>query len=132
MGNFTCSSRIQGKKLLIVGKRISHISTNMLLIPFPPTKISSFYSDNTFYSQGHIKAISHKAPKTIGFMRDFKPFLPEETLETIYTRIVEPYFCYCCSVWGCCDMTEVNQPQKIQNRKALILTSNKLDSQNCL
>ena len=27
-------------------------------------------------------------------------YLPEACLKTLYSSIVEPYFWYCCSVWG--------------------------------
>ena len=36
---------------------------------------------------------------------------------------MEPYFCYCCSVWGCRGSTEKDCLQKLQNRAARIITS---------
>ena len=42
-------------------------------------------------------------------------------MKTLYTSIVEPHFRYCCSVWGCCGATTINQFQKLQNRAARIL-----------
>ena len=46
----------------------------------------------------------------------------------MYTGIVEPYFRYCCSVWGCCGVTEINQLQKLQNRAACIVTGCSFDA----
>ena len=59
----------------------------------------------------------------IAFLRHAKAFLPQETLKTLYTGIVEPHFCYCCSVRDCTGSTEINQLQKLQHRAARILTT---------
>ena len=45
-----------------------------------------------------IKAVSSKVSRAVGFLRHMKSFLPKETLQTLYTGIVEPHFRYCCSV----------------------------------
>ena len=41
---------------------------------------------------------------------------------------VEPHFSYCCSVWGCCGVTEINQLQKLQNHAARIVTGSSFDT----
>ena len=46
----------------------------------------------------------------------------------MYTGILEPHFRYCCSVWGCCGVTEINQLQKLQNRVACIVTGSSFDA----
>ena len=73
-----------------------------------------------------------KAPKNkqkaVGVLRHAKSFLPKETLQTLYTGIVEPHFRYCCSVWGCAGLTEINQLHKLQNRAARIITNSSLDA----
>ena len=63
----------------------------------------------------------------LGFLKHAKSFLPEKTLRTMYTGIVEPHFPYCCSVWGCCGLTEISQLQKLQNRAARIVTGSRFD-----
>ena len=70
-----------------------------------------------------IKAVSYKVSRAVGFLRHAKSFLPKETLQTLYRGIVEPHLRYCCSVWGCAGVTEINQLQKLQNRAARIITS---------
>ena len=80
--------------------------------------------DNSLDWKEHIKVISSKVSKAVGFLRHAKPFLPEETLKTLYTRIIEPHFRYCCLVWGC----EINQSQKLQNRAARIVTGSSFDA----
>ena len=52
----------------------------------------------------HIKTVSSKVSRAIGFLKHAKSFLPEKTLITMYTGIVEPHFRYCCSLWGCCGL----------------------------
>ena len=42
--------------------------------------------------------------------------------------IVEPHFRYCCSVWGCAALTEINQLQKLHNRAARIITNSSFDA----
>ena len=41
---------------------------------------------------------------------------------------MEPHFQYCCSVWGCCGITQINQLQKLQNRAARIITNSSFDT----
>ena len=84
--------------------------------------------DNTLDWKDHIKTVYSRVSRGIGFLKHAKSFLPEETLRTMYTGIVEPYFRYCCSVWGCCGVTEINQLQKLQNRAARIVTGSSFDA----
>ena len=49
-------------------------------------------------------------------------------LQTLYTGIVEPHFRYCCSVWGCAGLTEINQLQKLKNRAARMTTNSSFDA----
>ena len=79
--------------------------------------------DNSLNWKEDIKAVSARVSKAIGFLRHAKAFLPQETIRTLYTGIVEPHFRYCCSVWGCDGSTEINQLQKLQHRAAIILTN---------
>ena len=74
-----------------------------------------------------IKAVSSKVSRAVGFLRHAKSFLPKETLQTLYTGIVEPHLRYCCSVWGCAALTEINQLQKLQNHATRIITNSSFD-----
>ena len=56
-----------------------------------------------------------------------KYYLPEACLKALYSSIVEPYFRYCCSVWGMCGVTK-KLPLKFQNRAARIVTNSKCDA----
>ena len=77
--------------------------------------------DNSLNRKEHIKSVSAKVSKAVGFLRHAKAFLPQEPLKTLYTSIVQPHFRYCCSVWGCAGSTETNQLQKLQHRAARVL-----------
>ena len=75
-----------------------------------------------------IKAVSTKVSGAIGFLKHAKSFLPMASLKTLYTDTVEPYFRYCCSVWGCAGSTEINQLHKRQNRSVRIITNSSSDT----
>ena len=75
-----------------------------------------------------IKTVSAKVSRAVGFLKHAKSFLPKETLQTLYTGIVEPHFRYCCSVWGCAGSSEINQLQKLQKRAARIITNSSFDA----
>ena len=84
--------------------------------------------DNSLDWKEQIKTVLSKISRAIGFLRHAESFLPEEALKTMYTGIVEPYFPYFCSVWGCCGGTEVNRLQKLQNHAARIVTDSSFDA----
>ena len=92
------------------------------------TKYLGMAIDNSLNWKEHIKTVSTKVSKAVGFLRRSKTFLPQETLKTLYKGIVEPHFRYCCSVWGCASSNELNQLQKLQNRSARILTNSSVDT----
>ena len=84
--------------------------------------------DSSLNWKEHIKTVSTKVSKAVGFLRHSETFLPQETLKTLCKGIVEPHFRYCCSVWGCAGSNELNQLQKHQNRAARILTNSSFDT----
>ena len=84
--------------------------------------------DNSLNWKEHIKTVSTEVSKAIDFLRHSETFLPHETLKTLYKGIVEPHFRYCCSVWGCARLNELNQLQKLQSRAARILANSSVDT----
>ena len=62
------------------------------------TKYLSVQIDNSLNWKEHIKIVSSKVSRAIGFLKHVKTFLRQETLKTLCTGIVEPHFRYCCSV----------------------------------
>ena len=92
------------------------------------TKYLGVQIDCSLNWKEQIKAVSSKVSRAVGFLRHAKSFLPKETLQALYTGIVEPHFRYCCSVWGCAALTEINQLQKLQNRASRIITNSSFDA----
>ena len=76
----------------------------------------------------HIKAVSAKVSRAVGLLRFSRAFLPKDTLQTLYTGIVEPHLRYCCSVWGCARSTEIHLLQKLQKRAVGIITKISFDA----
>ena len=50
-----------------------------------------------------------------------KPFVPANTLQTIYRALIQPYFDYCSPLWGVCNKQLKDKLQKFQNRTARII-----------
>ena len=89
------------------------------------TKYLGVQVDNTQDWREHTKTISSNVSRAIGFPKYARSFLPEESLRTLYTGIVEPHFRYCSSVWGAAEM---NQLQQIQTLTARIVTGSSFDT----
>ena len=70
------------------------------------TKYLGLQIDNCLDWKFNVNVIFFKVSKAVGFLKHRKSILPLETLNNLYAGIVEPHFCYCCSVWGCCDVSE--------------------------
>ena len=46
----------------------------------------------------------------------------------MYKSLIEPYFRYCCPVWGATGNTALQKLQKLQNRAARIVTNSPYDA----
>ena len=92
------------------------------------TKYLSVQVNNSLDWKKHIKAVSSKVSRAIGFLKHARNILPMASLKTLYSGIVEPHFRCCCSLWGCCGTTDINHLQKLQNRAARIVTNSSFDS----
>ena len=84
--------------------------------------------DDNLNWKEHIRAVSTKVSRAVGFLKYSKQYLPLTAVMTLYTSIVEPHFQYCCSVWGCCNTAEIQHLQKLQNRVARIITNSSFDA----
>ncbi len=65
--------------------------------------------------------ICKKVAAGIGMMKRIKPFVPANTLQTIYCALIQPYFDYCSPLWGVCNKQLKDKLQKFQNRAAGII-----------
>ena len=75
-----------------------------------------------------IEAISKKVSKALGFLKHAKSFLSVDVQKILYSGIMEPHLRYCCSVWGCAGLSNLNQLQKLQNRAARLITNSSFDA----
>ena len=75
-----------------------------------------------------ISTIKKKVSRGIGTLKYSKKYLPLLTIQSMYKSLVEPYFRYCCPVWGSCGNTEINELQKLQNRAVRIVTNSRYDA----
>ena len=60
--------------------------------------------DNSLDWKDQVWTVSLKASR--GHAKNFLPF---SALTNLYISNVEPYFRYCCSVWGCACTTEISR-----------------------
>ena len=92
------------------------------------TKYLGVQIDENLTWKNQIKSVTEKVSRAIGFLKFAKHFLPLSVVKNLYTSIVEPHFQYCCSVWGCCNSTDILQLQRLQNRAARIVTNSQFDA----
>ena len=92
------------------------------------TKYLGVQIDENLTWKNQIKSVTEKVSRAIGFLKFAKHFLPLAVVKNLYTSIVEPHFQYCCSVWGCCNSTDILQLQRLQNRAARIVTNSQFDA----
>ena len=89
------------------------------------TKYLGFQLNCHLVLDEHIKCMRTKASRALGFLKYAKKFFPQETLSKMYRGIVEPHFRYCCSVWGCCGKTQLDNLKncKIELSELLLLAA---------
>ena len=75
-----------------------------------------------------IDLISKKVSCATAMLRCVSNILPQHILRSLYVSMVEPYFHYCSSVWGCYGKTEITKLQKLQNIAIRIITPSKCDT----
>ena len=79
----------------------------------------------------HIRAVSAKASRAVGFLKYSKQYLPFTDVKTLYTSIVEPHFQYCCSVlvavmllkFSFCRSSKIGQLGSLQIVALMLLSS---------
>ena len=92
------------------------------------TKYLGVMIDKNLKWGSQAKFLRTKISRALGLLKYAKQFVQEDTLRNMYLSIVEPHLSYCCSVWGCCGDTKLNNLQKLQNRAARIVTGSPFDS----
>ena len=57
-----------------------------------------------------------------------KQYLPLKIVQKMYLSLIEPYFRYCCPVWGCVGTTTIQKLQKLQNQAARVASNSSFDA----
>ena len=78
------------------------------------TKYLGVYVDQHLSWDVQIATMVRNISKALGMLRYSKQYLPIKSVQTMYKSLVEPYFRYCCPVWGVCGITALD---KLQNYK---------------
>ena len=76
-----------------------------------------YLSDDLQWNE-HIKTISNKANKTLGFLKRNSIHCPPRTKETAYKALVHPTLEYCSSVWDPHTENNTNTVEIVQKRAA--------------
>ena len=126
---------------MVIGSRPNLKKISDKLVPTPSFAIGNSHIDivaNTKYLgiqldkhlvwDDHTKAIRSKISRSLGFLKYAKKLLPKHTLSQMYRGVVEPHFCYCCSVWGNCGDSRLSMLQNLQNRAARTVTNSSYDA----
>ena len=69
----------------------------------------------------HIEIVCKKVGAGIGILKRIKPYVPANTLISIYNALIQPYFDYYSPLWRVCNKTLRDNLQKFQNRAARII-----------
>ena len=84
--------------------------------------------DDSLSWKEHIKSVTSKVSRGIGNAKTCEILSPRSLFKNPLLEYCEPYFRYCCSVWGACGLIEKNRLQKFQNRAAKIVSNSKFDA----
>ena len=61
-------------------------------------------------------------------LQQVKQYCLLKIIQKVYTSLIEPYFRYCCPVWGCVGTTTLQTLQKLQNRAAGVAANSCFDA----
>ena len=91
------------------------------------TKSLGFYIDQHLDWEDHINHIIQKVSAGIAILRAASRYLPLDALQTTCRSLVESHIRYGNVVWGSCGEVLLTRLQKIQNRRARIVTRSQFD-----
>ena len=78
------------------------------------TKYLGLQVDDQLKWSTHLSNTIKKVSRGIGMLKFSKRYLPKESLIMLYRSLIEPYFRYCCPVWGSCGASALDKLQKLQ------------------
>jgi len=92
------------------------------------TKSLGVYSDRNLSWNVHVDNLWKKIAAGIEVQKRSGAFVPFDTLQTMYTSLVQPHFDYCSEIWGCCQKNLSTKLQKLRNRAARIFLRARYDT----
>ena len=126
-------------KIIGSSQKLRKIDTPMVPIPdfqvngndinlLKETKYLGLMIDDNLKWESNVINTQKKFSRAIGLLKYAKHYVQEDTIRNMYLSIFQPYFIYCCSVWGCCGPTKLKTLQKLQNRAARIVNGSPFDT----
>ena len=88
----------------------------------PHTKSLGVYIDQNLSWSKHVNETAKIVSSGIGALKRLRPFICEDTAILLYRALIEPYFDYCCPVWGGLSNELADKLQKLQNRAIRVIT----------
>ena len=88
----------------------------------PRTKSLGVYIDQNLSWSKHVNETAKIVSSGIGALKRLRPFICEDTAMLLYRALIEPYFDYCCPVWGGISNELADKLQKLQNRAIRVIT----------
>ena len=82
------------------------------------TKSLGVHIDENISWNVHIESIAKKIASGLGALKRCRRFVPQSTLHSVFSALIQPHFDYCSVVWGHCNKTLSDKLQKLQNRAA--------------
>ena len=102
---------------------------NLTINGTPIKQVSQAKSLGVYVDENHSWTTHTKEIASgIGALKRVRPFVPVNTLMTIFNSLVQPHFNYCCKIWDSCCKTLAAKLQKPQNRAARVLTFSGYDA----
>ena len=99
-------TKSRGKTLSTNDDKLTFLTRDRGLKSVDVIKYHGVHVDYSLSWKDHLQCVTSKVSRGMGMLKQAKYFLPEVFLKTLYSSIVvEPYFRYCCSVWGTCGVT---------------------------
>ena len=68
--------------------------------PITSIKYMGVQVDQYLNWEEHLLTIINKVSRGIGMLRLVKRYPPLEAVQMVYRSLIEPYFGYCCPIWG--------------------------------
>ena len=112
--NYNLDNRVQDIPVRLNGKLISRTNCFECL---------GVMLDERLRCDLHVEKTGKKVSGGIAVMKRIKPFVPDDTLQTIYQAMIQPYFDYCSPLWGNCSAYLKGKLQRFPNRAARIIAS---------